>query len=134
MSGSGESASKERSLDSVTRRVMWGEDDGRILESLKLQGLPETDALELLRTAHRDRVKTIRGIYRPKIWRGLLFIGLGVGIVSAVYVLTEGYTIWSGRAVVVPLAPFIYGAWQFLNGLTGIMTAGSRSGPVSEIE
>lgn len=134
MSGSGESTSKERALDSVTRRVMWGEEDGRILESLKLQGHPETDALELLRTAHRDRVETIRSIYRPKIWRGLLFIGLGVGIVSAVYVLTEGYTIWSGRAVVVPLAPFLYGTWQFLNGLTGIMTAGSRSGPVSEIE
>ena len=134
MSGSGESTSKERALDSVTRRVMWGEEDGRILESLKLQGFPETDALELLRTAHRDRVITIRGIYRPKIWRGLLFIGLGVGIVVVFYVLTDSYPVRSQGQIAIQLAPFIYGTWQFLNGLTGIMTAGSRSGPVSEIE
>ena len=134
MSGAEERSPKERAINPVTRRVMWGEDEAQILDSLHSQGYTEEDALDLLHMARRDRARTIRGIFWPKIWWGLLLIGLGVGVVLAFYYLTDTYPARGRGQIAIQLTPFIFGAWQLLSGLSGLLTAGSRSGPVSEIE
>jgi hypothetical protein len=118
----------------VLRRVLWGEEKPGILESLRDKGFSENEAESIFNEAHQERIVSIRAIYWKRIVWGLSFIGLGVGLVSGTWFLTEGYTVWSGRAVVLPAAPVAYGAWKFLNGLIGVCTAGSRSGPVADID
>jgi len=129
-----EDASKQKAIHSVTRRIMWGEEQSSVLQSLIAKGHSESDARDLVRTAFRDRVRTIRRIYRPKIWWGLLLIGLGLGIVFGFRILTDSNPPRKGAQIFVELAPFVYGSLQFLMGLNGMLTAGSRSGPVSEID
>lgn len=124
----------DRALESVTRRVMWGDRDEDILESLIAKEYSIDEARRLLREARQERVKTIRAVYWPRIAWGLVFIAIGVGFVWLVWFLTEGYTVWSGRSVILPAAPAAFGFWRLLGGLIGVMTASSRTGSVAEIE
>lgn len=124
---------RELTMNSVLRRVMWGEDRLAILGVIRNQGYAEGEAQAMLDAAEKERIAAIRGIHWPKIGWGLVFVGLGIGVIAATYLLTEGYGVWSGRAVIVPLAPFAYGAWKILCGVTGILTASTRTGPVSDI-
>jgi hypothetical protein len=113
---------------------MWGDRDEDILESLGAKGYSIDEARRILREARREREKTIRAVYWPRIAWGLVFIAVGVGLVWLVWFLTEGYTVWSGRAVILPAAPVVFGLWRFLSGLIGVMTASSRTGSVAEID
>ncbi|MBU6327176.1 MAG: hypothetical protein KGQ89_06070, partial [Verrucomicrobia bacterium] len=122
----------ERMLESVTRRVIWGDLDEVILESLAAQVCSIDEASRLLRDERRERVKSIPAIYWPRMTRGLVFIAVGVGLIGLTWTLTKGYTVWSSRAVMLPAAPAAFGVWRLLGGLIGILTASSRTGSVAD--
>jgi hypothetical protein len=113
---------------------MWGDRDEDILESIAAQGFSIDEARSVLSEARREREKTIRAVYWPRIAWGLGFIVVGCGLVWLVWTLTEGYTVWSGRAVILPALPVAFGLWRFLGGLIGVMTASSRTGSIAEID
>jgi hypothetical protein len=93
---------------------MWGDRDDDILPSLAAKGFSDSEAAGILGEARRERVRAIRAVYWPRIRWSLVFVGVGVGLVWLVWTLTEGYTVWSSRAVVLPCLPL-----QQLSGFGG---------------
>lgn len=125
---------RERMIDSVSRRVMWGDRDEDILQSLAAKGLTNDEAVRILGEAQWERIRAIRAVYWPRIWWGLLFIAVGIALIWLIWTLTEGYTVWSSRAVILPAGPAAFGLWKLCGGLVGVLTAGSRTGSIAEIE
>lgn len=98
-------------LKFVTRRVLWGDLDAEILESLAANGITKDESKKLLRAAHRERVKAIRAIYWPSIAWGILFIEIGLELGWIIGCITEHFTIWNNRMIVIPSFPVTIGLW-----------------------
>lgn len=142
MTSADEQPEDHPSLDSVVRCVMWGEDSEEIIESLIAQGFSAEDAAHLVDLAMRDRVRTIREIFWPRVAWGSLLSVAGAVVFWIGWTLTDfDWVMRTRRASSVaftlfsfPTAAVIYGLWMFSNGLIGVMTASSRTGAIADMD
>ena len=124
----------ERIYEAALRRVLWGDGQEEIMHLLEVNGIAGGEATELYMRAMSERIASIRGVYWKRIPIGLLLVALGVAILFGLWYMTEGFTVFSLLVMVLPAAPIATGAWYLLNGLIGVLTAASRTGPVSDID
>ncbi|RYD85618.1 MAG: hypothetical protein EOP84_01930 [Verrucomicrobiaceae bacterium] len=129
-----ENEHEARFYDGILRRVLWGDEREEVMRSLEVNGVPLADANRIYQRAFSERISAIRGMYLKRTMLGLLLIAIGCGCLWIVYYMTEGFTVWSTQAILIPAAPAAFGAWKFLSGLVGILTASGRTGPVSNID
>lgn len=123
-----------RLYDGLLRKVLWGEDRDEMIRTLEVNGVSPADADRLYRKAVSERVSAIRSVYWKRIFIGLLLFAVGCASLWFVYYMTEGFTVWSVQAILIPSAPAGLGAWKLLNGLVGVLTAHTRTGSVSDID
>lgn len=124
----------DRLYGGLLRKVLWGEDRDEIVRNLEVNGVSPADADLLYQRAVRERVSAIRSVYWKRSLIGALLIVVGCLSLFFVYHITEGFTVWSTHAIAIPAAPAAFGAWKFLNGLVGVLTAHTRTGPVSDVD
>lgn len=131
---SDESEQSERFYDGVLRQVLWGDGRDEILHRLEVNGITGDEADRIFHRAMRERIATIRGGYWRRIVRGGLLLAIGVGLFAGIAILTEGYRVFNILTILVPAGVTAFGAWRFFGGVIGVVTASSRTGPISEID
>ncbi|NWK57662.1 hypothetical protein HW115_18740 [Verrucomicrobiaceae bacterium N1E253] len=124
----------ERYYDVVLRQIMWGDSCEEAIQRLEVNSVPVNLSKRIVQTAWKERVSSIRAIFWKKLILGGLLFSIGALLTIGVYHLSEGYKVWSFKALFIPLAPAAYGFWKMMEGFAGIITAGSMTGPVSDIE
>ena len=129
-----ESDRSERLYDGVLRGALWGDGRDEIMHRLEVNGITGDEANRLFQRAMTERVATIRGGYWRRIVAGGLFLVLGIGLFVGLAFLTEGFQVFNLLTIAVPACLTLFGAWRFFGGLIGVLTASSRTGPISEID
>ena len=119
--------------ESVLRSVLWGDGHDEIIHRLEVNRITGTEADKIYQRAMSERVAAIRRVYWRRIVLGLIFMITGTALLVGVYYLTEGFRVYSILAIVLPAAPAVFGTWKLLDGVAGVLTASSRTGPISEI-
>ncbi len=65
----------------VLKMVLWGEEADELYGRLAVNGVSGEVARRLYEQARRERIRTIRGHYRGKIWLGAGSVLAAVGVV-----------------------------------------------------
>ena len=131
---SDESDISERFYDGALRQALWGDDRDEIIHRLEVNGITGDEADRIFRRAMRERIRMIRGGYWRRIVIGGTMLVVGIALFAGVAILTEGFKVFSILTILVPAGVATFGAWRFFGGVIGVVTASTRTGPISEID
>lgn len=134
MDGAPDSDKVEKLYNATLRGVLWGDPEEEIMKRLRVNGFSDDVASQMYRRAWRERISAIRSVYWKRIWIGGVALAIGVASYVSLFQLTEGYTVYGKRSSILPGLAVLFGAWKFIDGLTGVLMANSRTGPVSEVD
>lgn len=121
--------------EEIHRRVMWGDRDEDILHDLAAKGISEDYAKVLIEPEKQDRYKTIRAIYGPRIWKGIVLIFLG----SLLFWFLKEHYFYRPRGIrrsfsVMSFLPLFYGIFQLLRGVYGVIFYKLITKPIADID
>lgn len=123
----------DATYDNILRMVLWGDQPEDIMHRLEVHGITGDEARLLYQRAMAERVAAIRAHHRPAIWIGLAAWALGTGVFALLDFLTEGFAVTHHRMILIPLFLISFGLWKLASGISGFMTAKSRTGSVSDL-
>jgi hypothetical protein len=106
----------------------------QIMHRLEVNGVTGGEANRLFQRAMSERISTIRGVYWRRIVTGGLLLVVGIGLFAGIAFLTEDFRVFNILTIIVPAGVATFGAWRFFGGVIGVVTAASRTGPISEID
>jgi hypothetical protein len=124
----------DRFYNFVLRQVLWGSGRDEIFHHLEANGITGEKANKIYDCAVRERIATIRGGYAKRIAIGGMLMVAGLVLFAGIAFLTEGFKVFNIVTIAIPAGISTFGAWKFFSGVIGIVTASSRTGPISEID
>jgi len=129
-----ESDTNERFYEGILRQVLWGDGRDEIMHCLEVNGITGDEADRIFHRAMRERIVTIRCGYRRRIVMGGILLVVGIALFAGVAFLTEGFMVFNILTILVPAGVTTFGAWRFFGGVIGVVTASTRTGPISELD
>ena len=124
----------KRMYENVLRCVLSGDGQEEIKDMLAVYGTTGAEADMIYLQAMSERVTYIRSVYWNRVVVGLALVAAGIALLAAIWYLSGGGAAYGVLAIYLPAAPAAFGAWKLLNGLSGVVTASSRTGPVSDFD
>ena len=125
---------REEYSDYVLRKVLWDDPKDEIVLRMVANEVSAPDAENIYREAFAQRLKIIRSISWGKFRKGLVLLLVGLAMYYCLWVISEGFSALSIRAVLIPAIPAGYGLWLFCAGIAGVLTAGTKRGSVADFE
>jgi hypothetical protein len=113
----------------VLKMVLWGEEADQVYRRLAVNGVSGEVARRLYEHARRDRIRTIRGHYRGKMWVGA---GLVLAAMGMFFFCWYGLGFISRLLIYVCAAGLGVGGWKFIDGLSGYLMAPMKTGSVAD--
>lgn len=120
---------EERVYQDVLRMVLWGEPKADVMRKLEVNGFSGDAADRLYSRAFGERLAEIFATCRRKIRIGALLVAGGVGLFC---ICAFVFHVTSRLIITLSLMGLGFGAWKLIDGFTGILTAKSREGSVTE--
>jgi hypothetical protein len=111
----------------VLRSILWGKDQGEMIQEMESYGTPRAQAERLVALATAERIALIRASAIRKVMGGGIILAVSVGL----YLL-----FWRGLGAItyrlgwLSIAAGSFGAWQLLAGSTSFIFAALRKGPI----
>ena len=129
-----DSVDGKRIYEDALRSVLSGDGQEEIMHALEVNGFTGAEADKIYLQAVSERFTYIRRVYWKRIVVGLAFVAAGVALYAVIWFLPGWATAYGRYAIVLSAAAAAFGAWRLLNGLSGVLTASSRTGPVYDID
>jgi len=120
---------EEPLYEMILGKVLWGEAREEVFHSLAVNGITGERAERIYAAAWEERLTVIRRDYARKAGFGLLLI-LGAVAIFCFF--------WFGVRVIPRLLLYLcagmlgVGAWKAIDGIAGMLMAGSKEGSVAE--
>jgi hypothetical protein len=120
---------EERVYQDILRMVLWGEPKDDVMRRLEVNGFTGDAADHLYGRAFDERLGEIFASCRRKIRTGALLIAGGAGLFWICW-FAIGFT--NRQVIALSLMGLGFGAWRVIDGFTGILTAKTREGSVTD--
>jgi hypothetical protein len=120
---------EEPLYEMILGKVLWGEPREEVFHSLSVNGITGERAERIYTAAWEERLTVIRRDYARKAGLGLLLLLGGAAVFSYFWFYVGAIS----RNVVIGLVAMLgVGAWKSIDGIAGMLMAGSKEGSVAD--
>jgi hypothetical protein len=120
---------EEPLYEMILGKVLWGEPREEVFHRLSVNGITGERAERIYAAAWSERLTVTRRDYARKAGLGLLLL-MGAG---AIFCFFWFYVRAISRNVVIGLVAMLgVGAWKAIDGIAGMIMAGSKEGSVAD--